>query len=87
MSSSAMCARTMNFLSVGGECVNFYYNVQMGVCAEKNWVVDFLVESEYCEDREEALAGLETCREFYGWIDCEVSNTIEELINIHYGVW
>ena len=38
-------------------------------------------------NKEEALEGLHTCREFYGWVDCEVSNTIEELINIHYGVW
>jgi hypothetical protein len=67
--------------------MNFYYNIQMGICAEENWVVDFLVENEDCEDREEALGGLLSCREFYGWVDCEVSNTIEELISIHYGVW
>lgn len=72
---------------VGIERMNFYYNTQMGVCAEENWVVDFLVENEDCEDREEALEGLHTCREFYGWVDCEVSNTIEELISMHYGVW
>ena len=43
--------------------MNFYYNIQMGVCAEENWVVDFLVENEDCEDREEALEGLRTCRD------------------------
>ena len=67
--------------------MNFYYNIHMGVCAEENWVVDFLIENEDCEDREEALIGLHSYREFYGWVDCEVSNTIEELISIHYGVW
>lgn len=67
--------------------MNFYYNFQMNVCAEENWVVDFLVENEDCEDREEALEGLRVCREFYGWCDCEVSNTIEELISNHYGMW
>lgn len=67
--------------------MNFYYNIQMGVCAEENWVVGFLVENEDCEDKEEALEGLRSCREFYGWVDCDVSNTIEELISMHYGVW
>lgn len=61
--------------------MNFYYNIQMNVCAEENWVVDFLVENEDCEDREEALESLRTCREFRGWFGCEVSNTIEELFS------
>jgi hypothetical protein len=59
----------------------------MGVCAEESWVVDYLIVNGYCEDKEEALESLRTYRGFYGWIDCEVSNTIEELINEHYGVW
>ena len=67
--------------------VNFYYNIHMNICAEESWVVDFLAENEDCEDKEEALDGLRSCREFYGWIDCGVSDTIEELVNIHYGVW
>ena len=69
------------------ESMRFYYNIHMNVCAEEIWVADFLVENEDCEDREEVIEGLHICREFYGWVDCEVSNTIEELINIHYGVW
>jgi hypothetical protein len=67
--------------------MNFYYNIQINVCAEENWVVDYLIENGYCENKEEALQGLRSCREFYGWVDCEVSNTIEELISVHYGVW
>lgn len=67
--------------------MNFYYNTKMGICAEENWVVAFLVGNGYCEDEEEALESLRTCREFYGWIDCDVSNTIEELVSINYGVW
>lgn len=66
--------------------MNFYYNFQMGVCAEENWVVDYLIEIGCCEDREEALEGLRVCREFYGWIDCEVSNTIYEQVGQYYGV-
>lgn len=69
------------------ETMNFYYNTHINICAEEKWVVDFLVENEECEDKEEALEGLRSRREFYGWIDCIVSDTIEELINIHYGVW
>lgn len=67
--------------------VNFYYNINMNICAEEDWVVGFLVENEDCENKEEALECLRSCREFYGWIDCDVSNTIAELINNYYGVW
>ena len=68
------------------ETVNFYYNINMNICAEEDWVVGFLVENEDCENKEEAREGLRNCREFYGWIDCDVSNTIAELINNYYGV-
>ena len=68
------------------ETVNFYYNININICAEEDWVVGFLVENEDCENKEEALEGLHSCREFYGWIDCDVSNTIAELINNYYGV-
>lgn len=67
--------------------MNFYYNIQINVCAEENWVVDYLIENGYCETEEEAINNLRTCRCFGGWIDCEPSNTIEKLINEHYGVW
>lgn len=66
--------------------MNFYYNIQINVCAEENWVANYLVENGYCETEEEAIANLHTCHDFGGWFDCEVSNTIEELINEHYGV-
>ena len=68
------------------ETVNFYYNININICAEEDWVVGFLVENEDCDSKEEALEGLHGCREFYGWIDCDVSNTIAELINNYYGV-
>lgn len=67
--------------------MNFYYNLGANVCAEEKWVVAYLVINGEVETEEEALVGLHSCREFCGWIDCEVSNTIEELINDHYGVW
>ncbi len=67
--------------------MNFYYNLGTNVCAEEKWVVEYLVINGEVETEEEALTGLHSCREFHGWIDCEVSNTINELINEHYGMW
>lgn len=67
--------------------MNFYYNLGTNVCAEEEWVVEHLVINGEVETEEEALVGLHSCWEFCGWIDCEVSNTIEELISEHYGVY
>jgi hypothetical protein len=61
--------------------LRFYFNDQINVCAEERWVVDYLIENGFCETEEEAIDNLRTCRNFYGWFDCEVSNTIEELFN------
>jgi hypothetical protein len=61
--------------------LRFYFNDQINVCAEERWVVDYLIENGYCETKEEAIDNLRTCRNFYGWFDCEVSDTIEELFN------
>lgn len=57
--------------------MNFYFNDQIDVCAEEPWVVEYLIENGFCEDEDEALHGLRSCRNFYGWFDCEVSATIE----------
>lgn len=65
--------------------MNFYYNASINVCAEEKWVVAYLVINGYCADEEEALEGLRYKRVFFDWFDCEVSNTIAELINDHYG--
>ena len=59
--------------------MKFYFNDQINVCAEEPWVVDYLIENGFCEDEAEALDSLHTCRNFYGWFDCEVSPAIEEL--------
>ena len=67
--------------------MNFYYNLGTNVCAEEKWIVEYLVINGEVETEEEALEGLRTCWEFHGWVDCKVSNTIEELISEHYGVW
>lgn len=67
--------------------MNFYYNLGTNVCAEEKWVVEYLVINGEVATEEEAITGLHSCREFHGWVDCEVSNTIAELINDHYGTW
>ena len=58
--------------------MEFYFNVQIDVCAEEPWVVDYLIENGYCKDEAEALSELHTRRHFGGWFKCEVSPAIEE---------
>ena len=62
--------------------MRFYYNAGMNLCAEENWVVEYLVENDYCANEEEALEGLHHKRVFYDWFECEVSNTIEEKFEV-----
>lgn len=57
----------------------FYYNEEMNLCADRNWVVEYLFMGGMVESREDAENGLDIYRSFFGWQDCEVSNTIEEL--------
>ena len=58
--------------------MKFYHNKNINVTAEESWVVDYLIESGQVENREEAVDELQGMREFCGWYECEVSNTIEE---------
>ena len=58
--------------------MRFYYNSGLNMCAEEPWIVDYLYYNGAVNSREDALEGLRTKREFYGWFDCEVSNTIAE---------
>jgi len=58
--------------------MRFYHNNNINTTAEESWVVDYLIESGQAESREEAVENLQGMREFCGWYDCQVSNTIEE---------
>lgn len=58
--------------------MRFYYNADMNVCAEENWVTEYLWINGMFESERKALEELRTKHEVYGWFECEVSNTIEE---------
>ena len=58
--------------------MRFYFNSDLNLCAEENWVVGYLVYDGVVETEEEALEGLRTKWVFYGWSECQVSNSIEE---------
>ena len=60
--------------------MRFYHNNNINVTAEESWVVDYLMESGQVDSREEAVENLQGMREFCGWYECEVSNTIEEAL-------
>lgn len=63
--------------------MKFYHNNNTNITAEENWVADYLYQSGQVDSREEAVEGLRGMREFCGWYECEVSNTIEE--KMEYG--
>lgn len=56
----------------------FYFNDDIGICAEEDWVVDYLYINESFDSKEEVLDELNTRHEVYGWFQCQVSNTIAE---------
>lgn len=62
--------------------MNFYYNMGMNLCADENWVIEYLVINGIVENEDEALRGLRSCREFHGWFDCEVSNSIADKFEV-----
>lgn len=57
--------------------MKFYHNKHTNITAEEQWVADYLYQSGQVESREEAIEELQSRREFCGWYECEVSNTIE----------
>ena len=61
--------------------MRFYYNERMNLCADENWVIDYLLQTDQIEDWDDGYVGLNDCRQrsFCGWQKCQVSDTIEEL--------
>jgi hypothetical protein len=60
--------------------MKFYHNSGLNLTAEEEWVADYLYLSGQVDSRDEAYDSLDTKREFCGWYECEVSNTIEEAL-------
>ena len=58
--------------------MKFYHNKNTNITAEESWVADYLYISGQVDNREKAVEELQSKREFCGWYECEVSNTIEE---------
>lgn len=56
---------------------HFYFNADENLCADEWWVCGKLA-IELGMDEREILEELHSRREFYGWYECQVSNTIAE---------
>lgn len=60
--------------------MRFYFNVDENVCADEDYVIDCLREDMEWS-REDIREELHSCREYYGWYECEVSSAIKEKFN------
>jgi hypothetical protein len=61
--------------------MRFYYNAGLNICAEEQWVAEYLVQyNDWCAllNTDEVIEILREKREYFGWYECEVSNTIAE---------
>lgn len=58
--------------------MRFYFNVDENICADEEWVVNYLLENSRGSTREEILDGLHYCRCYNNWYECQVSNTISK---------
>jgi hypothetical protein len=62
--------------------MRFYYNIEMCLCVDEDWLVWYLIDNELVENEDEALDELHSRREFCGWFECEVSNTIADKFEV-----
>lgn len=61
--------------------MRFYFNVDENICATEDDVVEYLYEDTGWK-REGIREELHSCREYYGWYECEVSDSIKEKFNV-----
>jgi len=66
--------------------MRFYYNISLAICAEEQWVIDYIFNCDEELTKEEIQEELRSRFQYEGWFECEVSNTIEEQMNKYYGV-
>ena len=62
--------------------MRFYYNAEMNLCVDENWLVWYLIDNEIVEDEDEALDELHGRREFYGWFECDVADSIADKFEV-----
>lgn len=62
--------------------MRFYYNAGMNLCVDENWLVWYLIDNEIVEDEDEALDELHSRREFCGWFECDVANSIADKFEV-----
>ena len=56
--------------------MRFYFNEDENICADEDWLVDFLYNGKLTKD--EIRQELRTIRCYYGWFECDVSNSIHK---------
>lgn len=56
----------------------FYFNMDENVCADEGWLIEYLYIQNPDLTEDEIENELHSCREFMGWYECQVSNSISE---------
>lgn len=54
----------------------FYFNADENLCASEHWVIQYLHIQNPNIDEDEIEGELHSCREYFGWYECQVSDDI-----------
>ena len=57
--------------------MRFYFNVDENTCMDEDSLISYLNDL-YGDSKEDIKEELHSCREYFGWYECEVSDTIKE---------
>lgn len=60
--------------------MRFYFNEDENTCMDENSLIDYLNELYHYRKRD-IREELHSCREYFGWYECEVSDAIKEKFN------
>ena len=60
--------------------MRFYFNVDENGCMTEDELIEYLCEITEWEPGD-IREKLHSCREYYGWYECEVSSAIKEKFN------
>lgn len=61
--------------------MNFYFNIDENMCADEQWVANYLYEMYPERTVEEHLEGLHTRRIWGGWYSCAISPIVWETLD------